>query len=99
MASSHTAIRDMTSTIAAHAQDSILRVLQQNSPVKTMSMSNQKLAATQFDPREIQLAISQSLGVTALSLANDPMFAGNILLKNDLRSEMGGIPTTHLVGK
>ena len=98
MASSHTVIRDMTSTIAAHAQDSILRVLQQNSPVKTMSMSNQKLAATQFDPREIQLAISQSLGVTALSLANDPMFAGNILLKNDLRSEMGGIPTTHLVG-
>ena len=79
MATAHTVICDMVTTIAAHAQDSILRVLQQHSPVKKMHPSNQKLPDTSFDPNEVQLAIERSLEVTALSLANDPILAGNIL--------------------
>ena len=29
-------------------------------------------------------------------MAKDPMISGNILLKNELREEMGGTPTTHI---
>ena len=39
-----------------------------------------------------------SLGVTALSMAQDPFISGNIALKNELRAEMGDIPSTQLVG-
>ena len=40
--------------------------------------------------------IERSLGVTALSLAKDRMIAGNIGMKNELRMEMGGSPSTML---
>ena len=47
---------------------------------------------------ELQRAIEMSLGVTALSMAQDPFISGNIALKNELRAEMGDIPSTQLVG-
>ena len=34
---------------------------------------------------------------SVLPMANDPMIAGNIALKNELRDEMGSIPSTQLV--
>ena len=102
----HSIMRELTSTITSTAADSILKVLQSNSPVKQERLSNQfmpystDLAGSvggQYDSSEILHAIERSLGVTALSLCNDNHIAGNIQLKNELREGLGGTPTTHLL--
>ena len=51
---------------------------------------------TSIDDHQVQAAIARSLGVTATALAKDPLIAGNIGLKNQLRGEMGDNPSTVL---
>ena len=106
----HSIIRDLTSTIVASSADSMLKVLQHHSPSKKVSGTpapssyNYVVPKTtgaecdnQYDPRELQVAIERSLGVTALSLAKNTEVAGSVPLKNELREALGGNPTTHLV--
>ena len=100
-------IKDLTSKITEHASDSILKVLQHASPVKQFDWAKANQGGNHYSnpsqfPRqeqlELQRAIEMSLGVTALSMAQDPFISGNIALKNELRAEMGDIPSTQLVG-
>ena len=100
----HTAIHDLTKVITSHAKDAIIEVLQQTSPIRTKMIpsSSSGWSSTEvvndFDPREIEAAIERSLGMTALSsMHKDVGISGNISLKNVLREEMGGTPSTHLV--
>ena len=108
-ADSHSIIRDLTSTIVSSSTDSMLRVLQNHSPSKKLngssygssyvtgdSVSNQQ---DQYDPRELQLAMERSLGVTAHTLAQNQELSSNIQFKNELRTALGGIPSTHLVAE
>ena len=95
----HSVIHDITKSITAHAKDAIVEVLREGSPIKmsagkkhTTSENSHEL----FDERELQLAIERSLGMTALSLVKDPYLAGHINLKNQLREELGGVPSTYL---
>ena len=106
-ATQHTVIKDLTSKITEHASDSILKVLQHASPVKQFDWAKANQGGNHYSnpsqfPRqeqlELQRAIEMSLGVTALSMAQDPFISGNIALKNELRAEMGDIPSTQLVG-
>lgn len=102
----HSIIRELTSTITSTAADSILKVLQNNCSIKQELPSNQFIpystdlpttGVDQYDQREIQLAIERSMGITALSLCKDNKIAGHVQLKNELRKELGGTPTTHLL--
>ena len=99
-AASHSIIRDFTSTIVSSSADSMLKVLQHNSPTKKLSGTVSPglyNGPAQYDPSELQLAIERSLGLTGLSLAQNQGMAGNVQLKNELRDAMGGTPSTHLV--
>ena len=106
----HSIIRDLTSIIVSSSADSMLKVLQHHSTIKklsgtpTPSPDHRLFPKTtgvecdnHCDPREIQVVIEHSLGVTALSLANETEIAGSVPLKNELREALGGVPTTHLV--
>ena len=103
----HSIIRELTSTITSTAADSILKVLQNNCSIKQELPFNQFIPCStdlvtttgvdQYDQREIQLAIERSMGITALSLCKDNKIAGHVQLKNELRKELGGTPTTHLL--
>ena len=105
----HTVIHEITSAITAHAKDAIVEVLQQGSPIKAKSVHglhgkvpngtkcSSRLYSEGYDPRELQVAIERSLGMTVLNMAKDPQVSGSIALKNALREEMGGMPTTHLL--
>lgn len=88
----HSVIREITSAITEHAKDAIVEVIQW-SPLKVAKGSRDL-----HEPEQLQLqrVIEPSLGVTALSMAKDPMISGNMLLKNELREEMGGAPSTIL---
>ena len=88
----HSVIREITSAITEHAKDAIVEVIQ-GSPLK---VSKESSDTPDRQGVQFQRAIENSLGVTALSLAKDPMVAGNIFLKNELREEMGGAPSTIL---
>ena len=99
----HSVIRSITNAITEHAKDAILEVIQKNvpSPTKaptslTSQWSQDQLAVTK-ETIELQHMIERSLGVTALSMSKDLMIAGNMGLKNKLRSEMGGCPSTQLL--
>ena len=92
----HSVIQEITKSITEHAKDAIIEVIQQGSPIKKLGWGNQSQESLLEEQVLIQRAIERSLGVTALSMAKDPMMAGNILLKNSLREEMGGAPTTTL---
>ena len=89
----HNVIREITSAITEHAKDAIIEVIQGGSPIKPFKSSTPDNKQEQLD---IQRAIERSLGVTALSMAKDPMLSGNIALKNELREEMGGTPSNFL---
>ena len=56
------------------------------------------LQSQQSTHEQLQLEhmIKRSLGVTALSMAKDPMVSGNIGLKNEMRIEMSGAPSTQI---
>ena len=83
--------------------------MQQGSPIKAKSVQglhgkvpigtkcSSLLYSEGYDPRELQVAIERSLGMSVLKMAKDPQVSGNIALKNALRDEMGGIPTTQLL--
>ena len=102
----HSVIHSITSAITEHAKDAILEVIQKNAPSPTKSPTSYWSQAPQtshtshWSQESIQLQhmIERSLGVTALSMSKDPMIAGNMGLKNELRSEMGGAPSTKLLG-
>ena len=70
----------------------------QGSPLKKKQCDWTQLTQDSVDDEKVQLqqAIELSLGVTALSMAKDPMISGNVSLKNSLREEMGGVPSTIL---
>ena len=95
----HSVIRSITSAITEHAKDAILEVIQKNVPSPTKSptrlpshWSQDQLEVN--EPIQLQHMIERSLGVTALLMSKDLMIAGNMGLKNELRSEMGGCPST-----
>ena len=103
----HSVIRSITSAITEHAKDAILEVIQMNAPSPTKSPTSfwshqtpHTSNTSHWSQESIQLQhmIERSLGVTALSMSKDPMIAGNMGLKNELRSEMGGAPSTKLLG-
>ena len=88
----HGVIQEITAAITEQAKDAIIEVLQ-GSPVKTFKSSTPD---SKHEQLELQRTIERSLGVTALSMAKDPMLSGNIALKNELREEMGGTPSSIL---
>lgn len=92
----HKVIQELTQAITDHAKDAIVEVIQQGSPIKKFDWRTQSQDSVGEDQLELQRAIERSLGVTAISMAKDPMISGNILLKNSLREEMGGVPCTQL---
>lgn len=110
-ADTHSIIRDLTSTIVTTSTDSMLRVLQNFSPSKHQSGTkfdstdnvsmhrDQYVCHGQYDPRELQVALERSLGVTAHTLAQNQQLSSNIQFKNELRTALGGIPSTHLVAE
>ena len=59
--------------------------------------STSPLYSQGFDPRELQVALERSLGMTVLNMVKDPQVSGNIALKNALQDEMRGMPPSHLL--
>ena len=103
--STHTAIGQLTNVITDIAKDSILQVLQQDSPTKRprgccSSANHVNLYDNDSDDGadnfNVKKTLDCSLGVTSTALARDPMIADNIGLKNQLCQEMGGTPSTVL---
>lgn len=105
------AIGQITKIAAEVAKDSVIEVIQKDSPCKCNKHTSCCTACTYHQSSnhidlchsssydkdaDIRHTIKQSLGVTGSGLAKHPGVAGNIMLKNKLRKELGGKPTTTL---
>ena len=105
------AIAKLTGAITDIAKDAIIETFQQNSPIRSLAGFKTNLAKStnhiatanctstcNTSYVDVEAAIDQSLAISAHASAKSPSIATDIGLKNDLRKEMGGIPTTVLHG-
>ena len=96
MSKSHSLIGELTAKINSQASDTIIHVLQHGSPIKKLLQDDPSSLHKVGEQLQLQETLDRSLGVTATKLAHDPSISGNIQLKNELRKEMGGRPSTVL---
>ena len=81
-------MKELTQAITEHAKDSIVEVIQQQgSPVKKQCDWTQLTQDSTDEQVEVQRAIERSMGVTAISMAKDPMISGNVSLKMYLENK------------